>query len=583
MSIHRNISSSSRPRVSRTGLTGLLALVLAAGAPVQRAEAGSGDFIGGLAAGAIGATIIHGLANQNQRPARTYEAEPRRVRVREEGSSRAPRSERVQKADPTSKPIRQDQDNLATLGFYAGTPDGQKTPAYESAVVQYKLAKGLAGTSFLSDVERALLDTEAKQRALIVAIGDPGLDPAVAPRPEYRAQAALKSLGFYDGALDGKKGKALTSSISRWQQSTGALPTGTLTTDQIRTLMAAAVGQAQNRISAVDQQYSAMGASTRPAGLQAQMNQPVAPAAQGNPPVTLAAAPPTGNVAAAAPGNSKLVEPAAVFAPIEPLRADAPVKRPFDVAVIIGNQAYQNGIPEVAYGVRDAEAMRSVLVNRLGFSAENVILVENASQGDMATVFGNRESAKGKVWKYIDPDGRSKVFVFYSGHGMPDVQSKTPFILPVDANPATVTINGYPLELVYANLEKLNVQKAYVFLDACFSGGSNNKMLIQSASPVFVSAKVDTGAKSDKLTILAASEGDQLASWDDKEGHGLFTASLLKGLGGAADQNADGSLTAAELHAYLLENVRRQARRVYGREQTPVLIGDGESVIAAAK
>ena len=584
MSLHRTTSRPSPARLSRKGLCGLFALVLAAGAPVQRAEAGSGDFIGGLAAGALGATIIHGLANQ--RPARTYQSdgEVRRVRVREDRpAARSPQTQRAPKENAEAKPIRQDQENLATLGFYSGKPDGQKTQPYESAVVQYTLAKGLIATSVLSDVERALLDTEARQRALIVAIGDPSIEPSLAPRPEYRAQAALKALDLYDGALDGKKGKVLTSSISRWQTSNGQLPTGVLTPDQTRQLMGAAVTQAQGRITAVDAQFAAMSAGARPAAaLQAQMNQPqINNQPVPTPPVTLAAAPPTGNVAANAPAAVKIAEPVnASFTPIEQVRADAPVRRPYDVAVVIGNQAYQNGIPEVSYGVRDAEAMRSVLVNRLGFSPDNIILVENASQGDMATIFGNRESYKGKVWKYIDPDGRSKVFVFYSGHGMPDVQSKTPFILPVDANPATVTINGFPLELVYANLEKLNVQRAYVFLDACFSGGSNNKMLIQSASPVFVSAKVDTGAKSDKLTILAASEGDQLASWDDKEGHGLFTASLLRGLGGAADQNTDGALTATELHAYLLENVRRQARRVYGREQTPVLIGDGETVIS---
>jgi peptidoglycan hydrolase-like protein with peptidoglycan-binding domain len=554
----------SRATVGRAALSLVFAAVLGFAAPVEPARAGGGDFLGGVAVGVIGTTIIHGLTNQKSgsggSPTTT-----RRVR------------ERAPEESIETRAIRQDQSDLATLGYFGAAQDGRKSPAFEAAVVQYKLSKGLIGTSILSETERALLRAEAVQRQVLIAIGDPAADPLVVPGGERRAQVALKELALYDGAIDGKKGKKLTAAISRWQASAGQAPTGVLSSDQTRLLMSTVAGQAQSRLAAIDQQFASMAQAARPVPSQpAAMPLVTAAPAVAPQPVAAVAVPVQPAVAVAAP-----VQPAkSSFAAIEPVNPQAKSIRPHDVAVVIGNQAYQNGIPEVSYGLRDAEAMRSSLVNHLGFSPDNVIMVENATQGDMATVFGNRESFKGKIWKYIDPDGRSKVFVFYSGHGMPDVQSKSPFILPVDANPATVTINGYPLELVYSNLEKLNIEKAYVFLDACFSGGSNTRMLIQSASPIYVSAKVDTGARSDKLTILAASEGDQLASWDDREGHGLFTSYVLKGLAGEATAGGDGRLTAAKLHAYVLENVRKQARRIYGREQTPVLIGDAEAEIA---
>jgi peptidoglycan hydrolase-like protein with peptidoglycan-binding domain len=540
----------------------VFAATMALAVPVEPARAGGGDFLGGVAVGVIGTTIINGLSTQKSAPSSSSGTTTRRVRERE----------RVPEESIETRTIRQDQSDLATLGYFGAAQDGRKSPAFEAAVVQYKLAKGLIGTSILSETERALLRTEAVQRGVLIAIGDPAADPMVVPGGERRAQVALKELALYDGPIDGKKGKKLTASISRWQASAGRAPTGVLSSEQIRLLMSTVVDQAQGRLAAIDQQFASMAQAMRPV--------PVQPA--------VTAAPAVAPQPVAVPQPAAMVRPAvaveaapakSTFAAIEPLNPKAKTIRPYDIAVVIGNQAYQNGIPEVSYGLRDAEAMRSALVNHLGFNADNVIMVENATQGDMATVFGNRESFKGKIWKYIDPDGRSKVFVFYSGHGMPDVQSKSPFILPVDANPATVTINGYPLELVYSNLEKLTIEKAYVFLDACFSGGSNTRMLIQSASPIYVSAKVDTGVRSDKLTILAASEGDQLASWDDREGHGLFTSYVLKGLAGEATAGGDGRLTAAELHAYVLENVRRQARRIYGREQTPVLIGDAEAEI----
>lgn len=539
-----------RRHLRRMAITSALTLALATTGQVGAAMAGSGDFLGGVAAGVIGSAIIEGLSqtgrNTNRGRVREAPAEVRRQAPQE---------------SPQSKATRQDQSNLAALGHYYGPANGVRTPEFETAIIKYKMAKGQPASAFLSETERGLLDIEARQRGVLEAIGQPDMDPALSPRPDYRVQVALRGLSFYDGALDGKKGPRFARAVTLFQSSIGAPATGILSTEQTVRLMTDAAAEANRRIAAVDRQYEVTGAPVR--------SPAVAPVYNASAPVERQPAAPV--VQAAADPN---------FDPIEPVSASAKASRPFDIAIVIGNQNYKNGIPEVSFGVRDAEAMKATLINTLGFNPDNVIMVENASQGDLATVFGNRESYRGKVWKYIDPDGRSKVFVFYSGHGMPDVQSKTPYILPVDANPATVLINGYPLALMYSNLEKLKIEKAYVFLDACFSGGSNNKMLIQSASPVFVSAKVDNGTKTDKLTILAASEGDQLASWDEKGGHGLFTAFMLRGLKGEADANHDGKITTGELHGYLLENVRRQARRIYGREQTPVLIGERGDVVS---
>ncbi|MDR3375878.1 MAG: caspase family protein [Ancalomicrobiaceae bacterium] len=605
--------------------------VLGFGAPIAPASADDSGILGGIIGGVIGGAIVSGIANQNkaQQPAGTQrEATPAR---RQREHPVAPREAETTRVHPgkTHKPevveeagpYLQDQIDLAALGFYHGGNDGKNSSSYSNAVVDYKLSKGLAAAPVLTDTERGLLHAEATQKTVLGKIGDPNQDPSSVEKPDERAQIALRELSFYDGQIDGKrKNKAYIAAVSRWQASIGKQGTGTLSVDQTKQLMTTVVTQVQTRITGINQQFASMApvravpqpaqAATQPSGQpEAQPAQQPAPQIAAAPvtqrPATTPSVPQVVAVAAApqaptapapalqapaapAPTTQVVILPGQqkpadtqqqTFAAIEAIDPQAPVTRQWDVAVVIGNQAYQNGIPEVSYGVRDAEAMRATLINRLGFSPDNVILVENATQGDMATVFGNRESFKGKIWKYIDPDGRSKVFVFYSGHGMPDIQSRSPFILPVDANPATVTINGYPLELVYANLEKLNIQRGYVFLDACFSGGSNNKMLIQSASPVFVSANVDTGTKSNKLTIMAASDGDQLASWDDREGHGLFTEYVLKALSPTSTLSTDGQLTAAKLHEYVLENVRRQARRIYGRDQTPVLIGDSTAEI----
>jgi len=152
----------------------------------------------------------------------------------------------------------------------------------------------------------------------------------------------------------------------------------------------------------------------------------------------------------------------------------------------------------------------------------------------------------------------------------------------VDSHPDTIELNGYPLSQMYTNLESLDVKSVAVFLDACFSGGSAGGMLTQAASPVAVTAKMPTAAaKSNKLTVLAAAEGDQLASWNEKAGFGLFTNYLVDGLKGKADEDGDKAITAGELHHFVHDKVRRSARRQFGRIQTPVLMGKENRVLRA--
>jgi uncharacterized caspase-like protein len=206
-------------------------------------------------------------------------------------------------------------------------------------------------------------------------------------------------------------------------------------------------------------------------------------------------------------------------------------------------------------------------------------MAKDASQGEMRAIFGSEDNIQGKLWRYIDPDGGSNVFVYYSGHGAPDMSSRTPYLLPVDTDPSTIALNGYPLDLMYGNLSKLSVKSVSIMLDACFSGGSHQGMLIKSASPVMVSADMPEQFSRSKLTVLAAAEGNQLASWDDKKGHGMFTSHLLDGMKGQADANSDGKITAQELHRYVSYAVQRQARREFGREQTPKLMGDPNRVV----
>ena len=146
----------------------------------------------------------------------------------------------------------------------------------------------------------------------------------------------------------------------------------------------------------------------------------------------------------------------------------------YAVAVIVGNKSYESErVPEVSFAHRDAKAFRGYVLEMLGFDPKRVFDLRDATQAEMFTWFGDRDSHEGRLWRYLHPRHGSDVVVFYSGHGVPGLKDRRGYLLPSDADPDTPEINGYPIDLLYANLVKSPEAKSVrVYLDACFSGES---------------------------------------------------------------------------------------------------------------
>lgn len=251
------------------------------------------------------------------------------------------------------------------------------------------------------------------------------------------------------------------------------------------------------------------------------------------------------------------------------------------VAIIIGNKDYHNNIPAVDFALRDALLMRKYVQKTLGYRFVNIIYLENASAAQMRVVFGDRDSPRGQLSDYVK-EGVSDVFVFYSGHGVPDPNTKQGYLVPVDGNPDRISLSCYPLELLYDNLNKIEARSVTVVIDACFSGGTcEGEMLIAHASPVRIQID-DPAAKIENGTVITASSGSQLASWHTEKRHGLLTYFFLKGLQGAADYNNDGKITVGEMKRYLEDRnngVPYYARRLHGRDQMPQVWGRDDTVL----
>jgi uncharacterized caspase-like protein len=173
------------------------------------------------------------------------------------------------------------------------------------------------------------------------------------------------------------------------------------------------------------------------------------------------------------------------------------------------------------------------------------------------------------------------VFVYYVGHGAPELSSSEAYLMPSDSDP-NYPSTGYRLGELYRSLEQLSARQVTVMIDACFSGqsGRGNAVEMLLAGARGLSVEPRRMSAGEQTVVFTASSGSQISSSYPEKGHGLFTYFLIQGLRGKADANADRSVTAGELHAYVREQVREQAGRL-DRDQTPELIGqDMDRVLA---
>lgn len=254
----------------------------------------------------------------------------------------------------------------------------------------------------------------------------------------------------------------------------------------------------------------------------------------------------------------------------------------YDVAVIIGNRNYAaSGSPDVEFANRDAQVMREYLIRTMGYDPKMILYAEDATLTKFNEFFGSERNHKGKLFRFVK-EGVSRVFVYYVGHGAPDLESSEAYFVPVDTNPQDLKSNGYRLQTFYDNLAKVPAKKMTVVLDACFSGNSDRGMLFKNISPTLVKVKKEFRGPAGAVLMTSAAV-DQVSTWYREKRHSLFTYYFLKGLQGEADANKDGKITVGEMDSYLKENVPYMARKLIGNEQNPVVTGSASDVLAVLK
>ncbi|MCX6249470.1 MAG: caspase family protein [Bacteroidetes bacterium] len=252
-------------------------------------------------------------------------------------------------------------------------------------------------------------------------------------------------------------------------------------------------------------------------------------------------------------------------------------KRPNSIGIVIGVEKYSELAP-AHYASNDGKLMKEYFQKSLGIEK-----VYYYSDKDVTGFFfDNKFDADGGELQKAVIKGVSEVFVYYSGHGLPDKSGENVYLFPADGRISRLKMQGYNLETLYENLNNLGAKSVTIILDACFTG-------VSKATETFISENL-TGGKgilikpkkpwlgNPDFTIITSSSGAETSLGYDVAECGLFTYFLAAGLQGYADSNGDKKITLGELKQYIISNVTQTSTKIRGL-QTPEFYGDESRVL----
>ena len=235
----------------------------------------------------------------------------------------------------------------------------------------------------------------------------------------------------------------------------------------------------------------------------------------------------------------------------------ATTKNPNLLAVIIGNEKYTK-LPNVPYAENDAKMFKEYCEKTLGAKEKNIRYLPNAGYVDIrGAVNWLKEGANSY-------SGEARVIFYYAGHGLPDPNTGSQYLLPADVDGKYLDLT-VSLQKLYDDLGQMPARSVTVFLDACFSGTNRDKKMIAANSGARLAfAKSKIGTPTGKTVIFSATEEDQTAHPFKDRKHGFFTYFLLRKL-----QESKGEATLGEIADYVTVKVKRAVFDEIETSQTP--------------
>ncbi len=244
-------------------------------------------------------------------------------------------------------------------------------------------------------------------------------------------------------------------------------------------------------------------------------------------------------------------------------------------ALLVGISKYKRPELSLQFANADANAFSKLLASPRGggIDSRNIVLLtdENATTAAVRNAF--QDFLKRRAHK------NDTVILLIAGHGTVEVPgSKNAFVLTYDSDPQDLASTALPMSELRSLFEEQlkNVGRVLLFVDICKAG------TIGSIQNTTVNADVQHlgDVDGDLFGFLASRpkevsvEGPQFGG-----GHGVFSYFVLKGLGGAADANKDGTVDANELIQYVSSEVaaatsNRQHPREFGTYDNALKLSD---------
>lgn len=232
--------------------------------------------------------------------------------------------------------------------------------------------------------------------------------------------------------------------------------------------------------------------------------------------------------------------------------------------LVIANENYKHEQP-VPFALNDGEVFAVYCEKALGVPAKNIRRLADASLNDM-----NHELDW--LTKVVQAhDGEAQAIVYYSGHGMPNEDSKEAYLLPVDGY-STDPHSGLSTKKLYSRLNDMKSQRTLVFLDACFSGAKREGGMMSESRGVAIKVK-DEPVKGN-LVVFSAAQGNETAYPYKGHQHGMFTYFVLDKL-----NQTGGSVSLGELSDYVIKQVKQNSILENDKSQTPMIAAASDNAV----
>lgn len=272
----------------------------------------------------------------------------------------------------------------------------------------------------------------------------------------------------------------------------------------------------------------------------------------------------------------------------EPPKIEPVSREPQSWALAIGVKNYPagSGKPKLFYADRDAVLFGETLRQQLGLPDTHVVTKVNEE--------ATREAVRRWLdWLAENAGADDRVFLYFSGHGsqQPDMNGDESVGRDGDDDGADECLEAYDGPItdddLWGRVDRIKCAQVVEVIDTCFAGGLHRSIgagaraarkaaqdFVRGLGPGELRARTRS-IDAPVVCFMAACQPNQVAKEDPRHRQAYFTYFITEGIRGSGDGNADGMITAAELHDFTHAAVLDATRG----QQEPILVPDGVDLV----